>query len=142
MINEQTVEENGKEHRGYVANIEESIGEDGSLVSDYDVQKNTYSDKQFLKDTDVYADFELAEDDKKVLKCPFGHEPEKCYFSEKTGEITAYFDRKKCECCPFRNRCHAKIGKKNAQVKVSRAKKERALSRRFMKSDKGAGYVS
>ena len=173
----------GKEHRGYVANIEESVGENGSLVSDYDVKKNTYSDKQFLKDSlekserqdeprtivadgayaseenrklaeeknislvttsltgketeDVCADFELGENDREVARCPLGHVPEKCSFSEKTGEITAYFGSEKCALCPFRDKCHAKIGKKNARVRISRAKKERAISQRFMKSNQG-----
>ena len=41
----------GKEHRGYVANLEESVGENGSVVTDYQFEQNTYSDSQFLKDS-------------------------------------------------------------------------------------------
>jgi hypothetical protein len=41
----------GKQHRGYVANLTEDIGENASIISDYDYQANTYSDSQFLKDT-------------------------------------------------------------------------------------------
>ena len=40
----------GKPHRGYVANIEESVGVNGSIVTSYDYKQNTYSDSQFLKD--------------------------------------------------------------------------------------------
>jgi hypothetical protein len=41
----------GKQHRGYVANLTEDIGEDASIISDYDYQVNTHSDSQFLKET-------------------------------------------------------------------------------------------
>lgn len=41
----------GKQHRGYSANIIEDVGEEGSVISDYDYQANIYSDSQFLKDT-------------------------------------------------------------------------------------------
>ncbi|MDE7201562.1 MAG: transposase [Lachnospiraceae bacterium] len=41
----------GEEHRGYVANMEESVGENGSVITDYRFEQNTYSDSQFLADT-------------------------------------------------------------------------------------------
>ena len=41
----------GEEHRGYVANVEESVGENGSVVTDYQYEQNTYSDSQFLHDS-------------------------------------------------------------------------------------------
>ena len=40
----------GVAHRGYVANIEESVGENGSVVTDYEYEPNIYSDTQFLRD--------------------------------------------------------------------------------------------
>ena len=40
----------GGKHLGYVGNIVESDGENGSLVIDYDYQQNTYADNQFMKD--------------------------------------------------------------------------------------------
>lgn len=40
----------GKKHRGYVGNIVESVGENGSLITDYAYEQNTYSDSQFAKD--------------------------------------------------------------------------------------------
>ena len=40
----------GKDHKGYVANIEESVGHDGSLITDYQYENNLYSDSAFLKD--------------------------------------------------------------------------------------------
>lgn len=39
-----------KEHRGYVANLEESVGANGSVVTEYQYEQNTHSDSQFLKD--------------------------------------------------------------------------------------------
>lgn len=44
-------EKAGKRHRGYVANLEESVGGNGSVITDYQFEQNTYSDSQFLKDS-------------------------------------------------------------------------------------------
>ena len=41
----------GKQHRGYVANVDEAVGENGSVVLDYQFEQNNYSDSQFLKDS-------------------------------------------------------------------------------------------
>lgn len=41
----------GKSHRGYAANLEETVGKNGSVVTDYQYEKNTYTDSQFLKET-------------------------------------------------------------------------------------------
>ena len=35
---------------GYVGNIVESVGENGSLITDYAYEKNIYADNQFMKD--------------------------------------------------------------------------------------------
>lgn len=43
----------GKGHKGYVANVTETVGESGSLITGVQVEKNSYSDSQFFKD---YAD--------------------------------------------------------------------------------------
>jgi hypothetical protein len=40
----------GKDHRGYVANVEESVSENGSVVTDYAFEDNTKSDSAMLKD--------------------------------------------------------------------------------------------
>lgn len=41
----------GKSNKGYVGNIVETVAEDGtSLITDFDIQKNTYSDSAFCKD--------------------------------------------------------------------------------------------
>ena len=40
----------GKEYRGYAANFEETVGENGSVVTDYQFEQNIYSDSRFFKD--------------------------------------------------------------------------------------------
>lgn len=40
----------GKEHRGYVSNLEESVGKNGSIVTDYQFEKNNSSDSAMLRD--------------------------------------------------------------------------------------------
>ena len=46
----------GKEHRGYAANITETVGENGSVITDYQYDVNTRSDDDFLKETILNAD--------------------------------------------------------------------------------------
>lgn len=40
----------GKMYRGYVANLEETVDQNGSVVTDYQFEPNNYSDSQFLKE--------------------------------------------------------------------------------------------
>lgn len=44
-------EKAGKQHRGYVANVIEASGKNGSVIEDYQYEQNTHSDSQFLKET-------------------------------------------------------------------------------------------
>lgn len=41
----------GKEYQGYVANVEETVDKNGSVITDYQYEQNNYSDSQFLKDS-------------------------------------------------------------------------------------------
>lgn len=41
----------GKLHRGYAANLEETVGKNGSIVTDYQYDKNTHTDSQFLQES-------------------------------------------------------------------------------------------
>ena len=43
-------EKAGKQHRGYAANVTESVGEAGSIVTDYQYEQNNHSDSEFLKE--------------------------------------------------------------------------------------------
>lgn len=40
----------GKQYRGYTANIEETVGKNGSVVTDYQFDKNTHTDSHFLQE--------------------------------------------------------------------------------------------
>lgn len=40
----------GKLYRGYAANLEETVGKNGSVVTDYQFDKNTHTDSHFLQD--------------------------------------------------------------------------------------------
>lgn len=44
-------EKAGNQNRGYVANVTEASGENGSIVLDYQYEQNIHSDSQFLKET-------------------------------------------------------------------------------------------
>ena len=44
-------EKAGKQNRGYTANVVETVGDNGSIVTDYQYEKNIHSDSQFLKET-------------------------------------------------------------------------------------------
>lgn len=44
-------EKSGKQNRGYVANVVEESGENGSIVTDYQYEQNTHSDSDFAKET-------------------------------------------------------------------------------------------
>ena len=41
----------GKPYRGYAANLEETVGKNGSVVTEYQFDKNTHTDSHFLQDT-------------------------------------------------------------------------------------------
>lgn len=41
----------GKLYRGYAANIEETVGKNGSIVTDYQFDKNTHTDSHFLQES-------------------------------------------------------------------------------------------
>ena len=44
-------EKAGKQHRGYVANVIEASGKNGSIIENYQYEQNIHSDSQFLKET-------------------------------------------------------------------------------------------
>ena len=71
------------------------------------------------KDPDeIFADFELSEDESTVVRCPMGHEPVK-QTQYKTGMIRAQFQKDHCEGCPHRDRCKGKPQRKTYAVHVS-----------------------
>ena len=57
-------EKAGKQHRGYVANVTEAVGDNGSVVTDYQFEQNIHSDAEFL---DEYLDKEEKTPEKRTL---------------------------------------------------------------------------
>lgn len=43
-------EKGGKVYRGYVANVEETVGKNGSVITDYEYEPNIHSDAEFIKE--------------------------------------------------------------------------------------------
>ena len=82
------------------------------------------------KPPEILADFKLSEDGKTVISCPCGCAPISCT-CQANGQGCATFDRECCACCPHRNECKAKITRKSARVRFSKASHERAKILRF-----------
>ena len=78
------------------------------------------------------ADFEV--ENGIVVKCPKGYAPIKSK-AYKNGQIRSTFDRSKCENCPFKDKCKAKIHKKTAVVMLSKTTVSRARIARAMGTD-------
>lgn len=70
----------GKQHRGYVANVTECCGENGSLVTNYQYEQNNHSDSEFLED----AINEMGPQEETVTIATDG-----AYSSEKNEELAA-----------------------------------------------------
>ena len=87
---------------------------------------------------DVFADFELDEEKKVVLKCPAGRTPESNEFNEKGGFIKAVMPDNCCATCPHRDKCKAMIHKRKCRstVKVSVNSVRRAQKVRNLSTDK------
>lgn len=175
-------EKSGKKHRGYAANVEESVGENGSVVTDYQFTTNNTSDSTLLKEklesmeaseepvtlvtdgafageentrlaaeknvtlvtTDlpgkdvpaIKGQFELNEEETRVIKCPAGNTPKSSGFISQQGVCTASFSRSVCENCPLKDQCKPKIFKRVAKVRVTGKQIRRAHQQEAMKSEK------
>ena len=166
-----------EQYVGYCANFVESSNENGdTLITDYQFEQNTYSDKKFIdeaienmetqpddapvtivadgaytaneilakkknidvvntnlsgKETaDIYADFEFNEDGTEIIKCPGGHSPTSCRFTEKDGRCTATFSKEHCENCPFFNQCKPQKKTRGYKKRASLKCKKRAEHKR------------
>lgn len=54
----------GEGHKGYVTNIVEEIGKEGSLITEIRTEKNNYSDSQFMKD---YAEHKSGDEKETMI---------------------------------------------------------------------------
>ena len=180
-------EKAGKRHRGYAGNIEESVGENGSIVTDYQFDKNITGDSTFLKEhlkqmekqekpvilitdgayageentnlaeeknvalittdlpgkdvSEILEQFELNEEETRIVKCPMGYSPKTSSYIRQTGTCTASFDRSCCASCPHKDECHAKIYKKVAKIRVSGNQIRRAALQKEMRSERYKLYA-
>lgn len=162
----------GKKYVGYVANVVESVGENGSIITDFDVAPNVYSDVEFAKDEiaklgkqkeqsiivtdgayasdeiielaqennielittsltgkptdEIVLEFDINEEENKILSCPIGEEPIEQKYNEEKEEYTCRFDNERCGNCPNRERCRTVIQKKSAKVVVNKKQVRRA----------------
>lgn len=118
-----------------------TIVADGAYSSDN--LKKTANDKNIdlittnlsgRETTDIYADFVFAKDGESIVACPAGNKPVSSSKVKSTGSCRASFERRHCECCPYKDQCKPKIGNKKAVVYVSQKASERALTQRNMNS--------
>ena len=63
----------GKNHRGYAANIIETVDENGSVISDYQYDVNTHSDSKFIKE---YLEETPVQEDTVALIADGGYDSE------------------------------------------------------------------
>lgn len=180
-------EKAGKEHRGYAANVVEHVGPNGSVIGDFQFEKNTYSDSQFGKDyiarqdadapatvviadgaysgeentalaagkniklvtTDllgkdadpIASDFDIDTKNNSVTSCPAHYAPLKTSYNSKLGCINATFSRDCCAGCPNKDKCHAKIHKRVANVRISIKAVSRAKTRAYMETEEFKNYA-
>ena len=88
------------------------------------------------KETDeIFAQFELSDDETEVLRCPMGHAPVKQTRYEKTGVIRAQFRKDCCENCPYRDRCKGKPQRKTYAVHLTAKMVYRARQTQKMSED-------
>ena len=87
---------------------------------------------------DIFADFELDEEKRSVLKCPAGKVPVSNKYNEKSAYITAVMPGNCCASCPHRDECKARVNnKKNkSSVKVHVNSVRRARMARNLSTDK------
>ena len=155
----------GEEHRGYAANFEESVGGNGSVITDYQFEQNTYSDSQFLHDSlermdpqeetvhvvstnmtgrkanDICADFVINKEKTAILQCPAGMEPVSCSGPYSNGQMRAAFPAACCNNCPNRDKCPAKIGKRVSSVVISASSISRAQTQRHIQGEEGKNFA-
>jgi hypothetical protein len=75
---------------------------------------------------DVFADFDIDAESKRVLRCPAGYEPIKQSRNQATDTHRIVMEKSQCENCLNRGKCNAKMQAKSAVVMVSENKVNRA----------------
>lgn len=158
-----------KFHRGYAANLEEIVGKNGYVVTDYQYDKSEeeiilitdggYDGQDNIalakeknvkivtialigkEASDALDDFVFNEDGTKLLTCAAGHEPISQTYTKSTRQCRVSFDRNHCANCPYQEQCRPKINKKVATFITSKNASKRAKSQRYMQSDEFSNYA-
>ena len=101
----------GKEQRGYAGNLEESVEEKSSVVTNYQYEQNNHRNSQFIQKhlaaeknveliltsltgkaaPDIFANFEFNEEGTKVLRCPAGYATKSSFYMKQSGQCAALF---------------------------------------------------
>lgn len=67
----------------------------------------------------ILSEFQIDEEQGKVLSCPGGKEPIKTTYYPKTGMYRAVFQKTDCANCPYRTNCSMKEQKKSNVVSIT-----------------------
>jgi hypothetical protein len=78
------------------------------------------------KPPEVFADFTIDVENKRVTQCPAGNEPLRQGYNQATGTHRIVMEKVQCANCPHKEECNAKMQAKSAVVNVSHSKVERA----------------
>lgn len=62
------------------------------------------------------SEYKIDEQSNKILECPNKQEPTRADVN--TSQTSAHFEKSVCETCEFKDRCHVKIQKKDAVVRI------------------------
>ena len=89
----------------------------------------------------IIGNFELNEEETRVVKCPMGYTPKSSSYIRQTGVCTASFDRNCCADCPYRKECNAKIFKRVAKIRITGKQIRRAALQEKMKSEEYKLYA-
>lgn len=141
----------GKQHRGYAANLEETVCENGSVVTDYQFDKNTHTDSYFLQDT--LSAMEKSEEEI-ILITDSGYDGQDNIALAKEKNVnlvtTALIGKEAPDAladfkfnedgttivgCPYQNQCRPKIYKNVAPFILSKNASNRAKSQRYTQSE-------
>ncbi|MBC8545185.1 transposase [Clostridiales bacterium NSJ-32] len=117
----------------YVGNVVKSVGEKGSLITDYAYEKNIYADNQFMKD---YLEQLDAFDEGAFLVA------DGAYSGEMNSRIVASDTLKEeCNSCPYKDRCHPRFLKTRVRKEVSWKAVGRAKQLQYMKTEECNQYA-
>ena len=139
----------GKLHRGYVANLEETVlitdggyaGQDNFALAKEKNIKLITTALIGKEAPDALADFTFNDDGTILLRCAAGHEPVRQSYTKTTRQCKVSFNCNHCVGCPSQGQCRPKIDGWNATFITSKNASNRAKSQRYMQSEEFSNYA-